>query len=236
MDRLDYWKLCNEFSVVQAVLIICGIPPEDQQYTVERISETQCPAGYIPLRTAFVHALKTGYLQPAKMVFLCDDLGHELDHVDLHTTLISGVEINRFIRAKGIDCDFFEPLIGRDQKAGPDQPPMPVKLNAALKAWSAVSADPNRLRGKSPKQALEKWLIENAAELGLLNRHGKPNSTGIEEICKVANWKPGGGATPIASSAPMPTAPAAAFVGFRQAARTAIRPMFTADLEDEIPF
>ncbi|MND07504.1 hypothetical protein D3C83_295210 [compost metagenome] len=48
--------------------------------------------------------------------------------------------------------------------------------------------------GKSPKQALEKWLREHALEFGLTTEDGSPNGTGIEEAAKVANWQPGGGA------------------------------------------
>ena len=64
------------------------------------------------------------------------------------------------------------------------------KLAAAVRAWQAVT-DP---AGRHPKQALAKWLRENAAEFGLTDDEGKPNETGIEEAAKVANWQPGGGA------------------------------------------
>jgi len=48
--------------------------------------------------------------------------------------------------------------------------------------------------GKTPKQALAKWLREHAAEFGMTDDEGKPNETGIEEAAKMANWQPGGGA------------------------------------------
>jgi len=64
------------------------------------------------------------------------------------------------------------------------------KLAAAVLAWQAVT-DPC---GKHPKQALMRWLREHAAEFGLTDDEGKPNETGIEEVAKVANWQPGGGA------------------------------------------
>jgi hypothetical protein len=43
---------------------------------------------------------------------------------------------------------------------------------------------------------LEIWLRKHADEYGLTGKDGNPNQLGIEEICKVANWKPSGGATP----------------------------------------
>ena len=39
-----------------------------------------------------------------------------------------------------------------------------------------------------------KWLREHASEYGLSDEEGKPNETGIDEVSKVANWQPKGGA------------------------------------------
>ena len=72
----------------------------------------------------------------------------------------------------------------------PANPRYAPKLAAAVRAWQAVTEP----AGKHPKQALAKWLRENAAEFGLTDDEGKPNETGIEEAAKVANWQPGGGA------------------------------------------
>ena len=66
-----------------------------------------------------------------------------------------------------------------------------------------------------------------------MNRDGAPNKGGIEEICKVANWKPEGGATPtptsvqaeiVASPAPRPSRD-----GYEYQPRDF-------ELDDEIPF
>ncbi|NBQ69215.1 MAG: hypothetical protein EBU46_10415 [Nitrosomonadaceae bacterium] len=64
------------------------------------------------------------------------------------------------------------------------------KLAAAVRAWQAVT-DPH---GTHPKQALQNWLLEHARELGLTRANGKPNQNAIDEIAKVANWRPSGGA------------------------------------------
>ncbi|CAJ0700600.1 hypothetical protein [Ralstonia wenshanensis] len=64
------------------------------------------------------------------------------------------------------------------------------KLASAVRAWEAVTV-PN---GMHPKQALMKWVREHAAEYGLTNDEGKPNETAVDEIAKVANWQPVGGA------------------------------------------
>lgn len=72
----------------------------------------------------------------------------------------------------------------------PSNPRYAAKLAAAVRAWQAVT-DTN---GRTPKQALAKWLREHAAEFGMTDDEGKPNETAIEEASKLANWQPGGGA------------------------------------------
>ena len=62
-----------------------------------------------------------------------------------------------------------------------------------MRAWNEVTADPTALNGKTPKRALEVWLRKHANEYGLTGKDGNPNELGIEEVCKVANWKLGGG-------------------------------------------
>lgn len=234
MDKLDYWKLCTDFTIVQAALLACGVAPEEMQWNVERMTEAQCPPGYIAIRTALRNALYSGRINSSKPSFTLNDDGEPTKYYDLESTTISTEEIDRFLKSSGVICDFFD-RPGLEGEHGPGGPsPMPFKLSAALKAWSAVANDPVRLRGRSPKQGLEQWLVENAGDLGLLNRHGQPNRTGIEEICKVANWKPGGGATPTPTS--MPSAPPPSSV--RPLIRLPVRRLaeFTPDLDDEIPF
>jgi len=72
----------------------------------------------------------------------------------------------------------------------PDHPRYAPKLAIAIKAWQKVT-DP---RGKTPLQALREYLESNAKELGLIKDDGKFNREGMEQIAKVANWQPTGGA------------------------------------------
>lgn len=66
------------------------------------------------------------------------------------------------------------------------------KLAAAVYAWQAVGDEINIK--SSPKQALEKWLRENAVQYGLADNEGKHIEKAIEECSKVANWSQKGGA------------------------------------------
>ncbi len=81
------------------------------------------------------------------------------------------------------------------------------KLAAAVRAWNEITSDPRALAGKSPKKSLDIWLRKHANEYGLTGKDGNPNKLGIEEICKVANWKPNGGASPT----PLPPSPPTTF-------------------------
>jgi len=72
----------------------------------------------------------------------------------------------------------------------PEHPRYAPKLAAAIRAWEAVE-DP---KGKHPAQAIREWLTRNAKELGLLKDGGELNKSAIDDIAKIANWQPKGGA------------------------------------------
>jgi len=202
MDPIDYWKLCSELSIVQATLLICGSCPDDLQYEVEN-STRRRPAGYVGIRTALCNAIQSKTLKAAVVIDEQNDDGSGTA-LSLHGTLIRGHDVNLFLKSKNMTSDFFEAYAIANVSPGAVDQQFPIKLNAAIKAWTAVTNDPKLLRGRSPKQALERWLTENAADLGLVSKKGKLNMTGIQEIAKVANWKPEGGATPTHSSEVLP--------------------------------
>jgi hypothetical protein len=235
MNPIDFWKLCAEYSIVQAALLITGSDPEDLQFAVEHDS-TRAPVGYIAVRTALVHAVRAGTL--AALVVEQDNEYGGGRYVDVHETTIRVADLDAFVKSRGMVCAFFErsgTTPGDEISSGHQQ--YPPKLDAAIKAWKAVTGDPARLRGKSPKQALQQWLEEHAVEFGLVGPDGKPNGTGIEEICKVANWKPKGGATPTPGPA-LTVQPAPALIRLPSPAKKAPppAPRETFDLDDEIPF
>jgi len=106
-------------------------------------------------------------------------------------TTVDRQDLISWLESKGINTGFFFPMApDAPDYLDPKNPRYAPKLAAAVRAWQAVT-DPN---GKHPKQALAKWLREHAAEFGLTDNDGRPNDTGIEEVSKVANWQPGGGA------------------------------------------
>jgi hypothetical protein len=236
MEDIDYWRISDHYSIVQAAILVCGRDPQHLQYEVENNTRNR-PTGYIAIRTALFNAVRLGQLEPQTLAYERDEYGNQVG-LDIHSTLIAVGDLDAFLRARGILCEIFDRSgLEVSGQLRSDHPQRPPKLDAAIRAWTAVTSDPSTLRGRSPKQALAKWLTEHAIELGLLKSDGTPNTTGIEEICKVANWKPRGGATPTpgrqeaAQPAPLWRLPAPAPRELKGP-----REEFTTDLDDEIPF
>lgn len=189
MDSLDYWRFCDELTVIQALMLILGDEPSsDRIYYVERNTKSQ-PKGYEATRAALTHAI-LGYRLPATIV-----METEYDGLNLYLTRVTVEDLKAWLMNRGIRTGFFFPNANEDT---PDylsetNPHYAPKLAAALNAWLHVTQNPNLLKGKTPKQAIEKWLREHAAAYGLTKEDGSPNEQGIDEIAKVANWKPTGG-------------------------------------------
>jgi hypothetical protein len=126
----------------------------------------------------------------------CDGTAYVLTpQPNLHKTTIDREDLIAWLRSRGHTTGFFFPDAA---SAAPDylNPKFPngyaPKLAAAVNAWLAVQAMPDT-KGRTIKQALVKWLRENAATYGLTDDEGKVNETGIEEVAKVANWETKGG-------------------------------------------
>lgn len=111
---------------------------------------------------------------------------------DWGLTTISRSDLVRWLHSRGMRSGFFFPDEHTDGPGylDPNNPRYAPKLAAAVKAWEAVT-DP---KGKSPKQALDKWLREHATDFRMTDEEGNPINQAIEECSKIANWQPGGGA------------------------------------------
>ena len=236
MQAIDLWKLSAEYSVIHAALIIAGHHPEDSEERPE-YELVRAKKGYLAAKTALCNAVRSGGITPIALKYEQTEYS-DLDSLDVQRTIISVDELRRFVRSRGMLCDFFERANQRPEFVAPGSKYFSKKLYAANRAWSAVTEEPERLIGKSPKQAVEKWLIEHAEELGLLRRDGQPNQTGIEEICKVVNWKPEGGATATPSNNQLALGELVAVPDLVRLPNPPSRERldFSADFDDEIPF
>jgi hypothetical protein len=193
IDDLDYWRLCDELSIKDAALLIAGKSPSGY-FSVEHFSATEKPKGYEAARTALLNALRSGKIKGTIEPEVDSDINGNEFKIAGTVSIASRVEVEAlkgWLVSRGVRPSFFFP----DATDTPDyldqnHPRYAPKLAAAVAAWQAV-AEPG---GKHPKQALVKWLRENAKDFKLTDDDGKPNETGIEEAAKVANWQPSGGA------------------------------------------
>lgn len=240
---MDYWRLCDELSVIQAALLIVGRDPGNDAPYVEGWEHEHRPTGYEAAKSAIKNAIISGRLKAkvrrtvwergwneepaagelhgnvAAMIFEKGAANmHEISQKgnsiaqrgviyrpepDWSISTVNVDDLKDWLSSKGFKSGFFFP----DAPDAPDyldktHPRHAPKLAAAVRAWMAID-DPN---GRSPKQALLKWLREHAAEFGLTDDEGNPNEQGIEECAR--RWRTGSRAAalqrPLASNLPTP--------------------------------
>ena len=199
MESLDYWRLCDELSVIQAALLIAGCDPSSDASYIEGWDAEKRPLGYEAAKTAISNALRRGAITGQLIKIYEHDINGNTcgvieDSIDLASSRIEVDSLREWLAGRGLKTGFFFPE-ERDfgDYLDPRHPRYAPKLAAAVRAWLATESE-SAIGGKSPKQALAKWLREHAADFGLTDEDGKPNETGIEEAAKVANWQPTGGA------------------------------------------
>ncbi len=214
MEGLDYWRLCDELSVIQAALLIIDVDPAGTQEYVADWTADKRPMGYDASLAALTHAILAGRLKATirrgawergynedpsvdesegrdgrgrQIIFKTDP--------DWSLTTITVDDLRIWLRGRGIKAGFFFP---EDSDSADYLNPADLhyapKLAAAISAWEAVKKDPLATRGKTAKQAIVIWLRRHADRYGLTKEDGSPNEQGIEEVSKIANWDTKGGA------------------------------------------
>lgn len=214
MESLDYWRLCDELSVIQAALLLVDADPAtDQTYVLDWPVENR-PKGFDAAKAALTHAILSGRL-PAIIrrsawergwnedpeigeLIGRDDRGSHIlykANPDWHLTTIEVEVLKQWLRGRGIKTGFFFNEVSESADyLDSNNPNYSPKLAAAIEAWKAVSRDQKLTNGRSVKQAILRWLRVNADRFGLTKEDGSPNEQGIEEVSKVANWDTKGGA------------------------------------------
>jgi len=214
MEGLDYWRLCDELSVIQAALLIVGEDPAGTQENIRHWSASSRPNGYDASFAALTHAVIAGRLKATIrrsarelgwQEYPDDDESVAKDdrkiqivfkiNPDWDLTTVTVEDLRTWLRGRGITTGFFFPeeLASADYLNPRDAQYAP-KLAAAIGAWEAVKKEPELMKGRTAKQAIAIWLRRNAAQYGLTKEDGKPNEQGIEEVSKIANWDTKGGA------------------------------------------
>ena len=196
----EYWRLCDELTVQQAVLLIVGIDPASEAAECEHWKPQERPRGYDPVKQALSTALRKGAIAGTNALVEIHDINGcpvdaYPDTTDVYVSKVEAASLVQWLRSRGMNTGFFFPqedsTSGEPDYLNPNHPRYAPKLAAAVRAWEAVT-DPGSRR--TPKQALDKWLREHGAAYGLTDDEGKAKETAIEEISKIANWNPNGGA------------------------------------------
>ena len=199
LEDIGYWRLTDELTVVQAALLVADEDPGTKAEMVESLSNENRPPRY----EAAKQAIKTALLKEQIKGELVheeyydqeiEELFEQPGTVDIFRSRVNVESLRGWLESRGFDHGFFFPQ--RTEK--PDymdrnHEHYAPKLAAAVGAWLAT-VDNSTLQGKHPKQALMKWLRENAADYEITDGEGNPQEYPLEEIAKIANWKPTGGA------------------------------------------
>jgi len=193
MEALDYWRLCDTLSVIQAALLIVGQDPSADQHYVEGWDPENRPVGYEAAKAALQNAVMSEKLK-ANISYEMTGYNNEPDP-DWRRTTVRVIDLKIWLSDRGVEGGFFFPR-GPSGPAylDPQCATYAPKLAAAVRVWSAVSENPDLQRGKSVKEALKVWLRQNGNLFGLTKDDGNPNEQGIEDVAKVANWDTSGGA------------------------------------------
>jgi hypothetical protein len=196
MDRINRWKLADELTAYQIALLIAGYDPSE----FETDYYEKWPVEVKVEISAYLNAIKNAALSD-KFEFKRIMTSHpDYDEISWNVSTINIDSFTQWLQSRNFVDGFFIKAKGEvenlSNKIGEFYAP---KLAAAVRAWNEVTSDSEALNGKTPKKALEVWLRKHASEYCLTNKDGNPNELGIEEICKVANWKPTGGASPTPS-------------------------------------
>ncbi|MBZ9935817.1 hypothetical protein LB518_05905, partial [Mesorhizobium sp. BR1-1-16] len=204
MEGLRRWQFVDELNVFQIALLLAGHDPAP----LERVAYSVFGDEIIDAAAPFLTSLKNA-IRAERLDTIVRPWNQSDDEIDWSNTLVDVAELRVWLARKGMHDTFFRAPASRatsalaiDDTSSAFHSP---KLAAAVAAWTAVANDPTRRRGKSAKQAIIAWLTENAGSYGLTNRDGSPNKLGIEEIAKVANWQPNGGAPKTPSVLPEPS-------------------------------
>ncbi len=238
MEKIDRWKLADELNVYQIALLIAGFDPSE----FEEDDHGRWPQEVRIEISPFLNAIKNA-ARCKKFIFT--EIQYETynePEINWNESLVNIDSFCDWLRPRNFTDGYFLANKESDRLLDKSGQFYAAKLAAAVRGWREVTASPEALNGKTPKKALEIWLRKHANEYGLTDKDGNPNKLGIEEICKVANWKPTGGASPT-PSALLPTV-----VGFPAEGRK-VRPRpptppkkktlparLSTELDDDIPF
>jgi len=202
MEAINYWRLCDQLTILQAALLVIDIDPSSEDGYVENWQVHERPHGYEAAKTAISNSLRKGDIT--------GDLIPEYEHdingnqsgpiegtININCSTVDVESLKQWLSHRGFTSGFFFPTTSEvADYLNHEHECFSPKLAAAIHAWKAVSTDPMyKDNGKHVKQNLSTWLRSHAGQFGLLKEDGEINEDAINnQIAKVANWQDKGGA------------------------------------------
>jgi hypothetical protein len=105
MDALDYWRLCDELSVVQAALLIVGKDPSGLQAIIDSQAPSDMPSGYAAAKSALINAIRSKQLR-ANIVETGDE---DFTAPDWHYTAVNVGDLKLWLSLRGFESGFSFP-------------------------------------------------------------------------------------------------------------------------------
>lgn len=148
MESLDYWRLCDELSVLQAAALIAGVDPSGEEGAwCDTWPLHQQPKGFAAAKAALVHAINarrlSATIRHSARQFGCaemvaedftveegENVGYDATFVyraapDWNLTTVLVDDLRRWLASRGIHTGFFLPDGNRRPRLlGPGKPPL----------------------------------------------------------------------------------------------------------------
>lgn len=182
MTANDLWRLHDELTIEEVAKLVV-----DEVFSPESNEHFE---SYNTVKNAISRACDRKEIEFREEGFPIKGINGDIVDVD-SVKFLSVSSLKSWFAKRGARPSFFFPdAIDAPDYLNPDHPRYAAKLAAAVNAWLNVV----EVHGTSPKQALMRWLRENASRFGLTDSEGLPIAKGIDDIASVANWNPKGGA------------------------------------------
>lgn len=219
MSLAHFWLTSSEISVSDAAHLAVGLYPEgfcinETNYTFGERKQFVAPMIRAITSRILSNDLKATVKLPEvneknEIVINSSSDGTKIsDYLNNRPEFvyISPYEFKNLIEEIRFDEDFFmknADVINHNyfrnmkQKLHSEKVQLSKTMEAALDALEYLKCNPNSLKNKSPKQAVEKWLTENHKKYELTNNSGEPSNKAINAIAAVVNWNKTGGTPSI---------------------------------------
>lgn len=186
IDYWAFWRLVDPVSIREATRLLATLDPKPWSNRTDK--DRRAAAKAEAWETALIRSVQSGSVRAAAPLAYnsygypepCDASDPELGSA----TTVPVADVVRWADECGIPHQWPR-TSPEDARHATDLSHYPAELRAAIEAFNAVHANPRATVGKTPKQALRKWLDANKDEL---------SGEARERISMVANWQPGGGA------------------------------------------